>query len=180
MGFSRVVVQRLRAFPGSNPNTTWNTVATSPTFSPTEQRCLLRFDGSALSLWLAAATGALSLQPAASSIAPLWAPHGSNNRKSPNAGRPRIKDEDRPQQTPLGTLQLLARADKAGSQSGTLCRWLHRRDGETAVCRIDGVLSPAKNTAPPPRRTLVPPPWKSASVSTILCAAIWNAAPDCP
>ena len=56
-------------------------------------------------------------------------------------GRHRIKDEDRPQQTPPGTLQLLARADKAGSQIGTLCRRLHRRDGETAVRRIQGVLS---------------------------------------
>ena len=59
-------------------------------------------------------------------------------------GRHRIKDEDRPKQTPLGTLQLLARTDKAGSQIGTLCRWLHRRDGETAVRRIQGVLSLVK------------------------------------
>jgi len=30
-------------------------------------------------------------------------------------GRHRIKEEDRPQKTPLGTMQLLARADRAGS-----------------------------------------------------------------
>jgi hypothetical protein len=32
-------------------------------------------------------------------------------------GRHRIKDEDRPKQTPLTTLQLLSRADRAGAQS---------------------------------------------------------------
>jgi len=59
-------------------------------------------------------------------------------------GRHQIKDEDRPKQTPLGTLQLLARADKVGSQVGALCRGMHRKDGETAVRRIQGVLSLAK------------------------------------
>ena len=46
--------------------------------------------------------------------------------------------------TPLGTLQLPARADRAGSQIGALCRGMHSRDGETAVRRIQGVLSRAK------------------------------------
>ena len=59
-------------------------------------------------------------------------------------GRHRIQDEDRPKQTPLGTLQLLARADKLGSQVGALCRGIHRQDGEAAVRRILGVLSLAK------------------------------------
>ena len=59
-------------------------------------------------------------------------------------GRHRIKDEDRPKQTPLGTLQLLARADKTGSQIGALCRGMHSRDGAPAVRRIQGVLSLAK------------------------------------
>lgn len=59
-------------------------------------------------------------------------------------GRHRIKDEDRPKQTPLGPLQLLARADKFGSQIGTLCRCLHRQEGEAAVRRILGMLSLAK------------------------------------
>jgi hypothetical protein len=59
-------------------------------------------------------------------------------------GRHRIKDEDRPKHTPLGTLQLLARADRTGSQIGALCRGMHSRDGETAVRRILGVLSLAK------------------------------------
>jgi transposase len=59
-------------------------------------------------------------------------------------GRHRIKDEDRPKQTPLTTLQLLSRADKAGAQIGGLCRGMHQKDGETAVRRILGVLSLAK------------------------------------
>jgi hypothetical protein len=59
-------------------------------------------------------------------------------------GRHRIQEEDRPKQTPLGTLQLLARGDKIGAQVGALCRGMHRQDGETAVRRIQGVLSLAK------------------------------------
>ena len=59
-------------------------------------------------------------------------------------GRHRIKDEDRPKKTPLGTLQLLARADKIGSQIGALCRGMYGKDGETAVRRVQGVLSLAK------------------------------------
>jgi transposase len=59
-------------------------------------------------------------------------------------GRHRIKDEDRPKQTPLTTLQLLSRADKAGAQIGALCRGMHQKDGETAVRRILGVLSLVK------------------------------------
>ena len=59
-------------------------------------------------------------------------------------GRHCIHDEDRPKQTPLGTLQLLARADQLGAQVGALCRGMHRKDGETAVRRIQGVLSLAK------------------------------------
>ena len=58
--------------------------------------------------------------------------------------RHRIKDEDRPRKTPLGTTQLLARADKAGSQIGVLCRGMHREHGEIAVRRIQGMLSLAK------------------------------------
>jgi transposase len=59
-------------------------------------------------------------------------------------GRHRIKDEDRPKRTPLTTLQLLARADKAGAQIGAFCRGMHQKDGETAVRRILGVLSLVK------------------------------------
>ena len=59
-------------------------------------------------------------------------------------GRHRIKEEDRPRKTPLGTMQLLVRADRAGSQIGVLCRGMHREHGEIAVRRIQGVLSLAK------------------------------------
>src|SRR5215472_13863337 len=59
-------------------------------------------------------------------------------------GRHRIQEEDRPQKTPFGTMQLLARADRAGSQIGVLCRGIHCEHGEIAVRRIQGVLSLAK------------------------------------
>ena len=59
-------------------------------------------------------------------------------------GGHRIKDEDRPKKTPLGILQLLDRAGKAGAQIGALCREMHQAQGDTAVRRILGVLSLAK------------------------------------
>jgi transposase len=59
-------------------------------------------------------------------------------------GGHRIKDEDRPKQTPLSTQQLLWRADKAGAQIGALCRGMHQANGEIAVRHILGVLSLAK------------------------------------
>src|SRR5476651_1667259 len=59
-------------------------------------------------------------------------------------GRHRIQDQDRPKHTPLGTQQLLCRADFAGEQIGALCRGMHREHGETAVRRIQGMLSLAK------------------------------------
>ena len=63
-------------------------------------------------------------------------------------GGHRIKDEDRPKQTPMGTMQLLCRADKAGSQIGALCRTMHGKEGETSVRRIQGVLSLSKKYGP--------------------------------
>jgi transposase len=59
-------------------------------------------------------------------------------------GGHRIQDQDRPAHTPLGTQQLLSRADHAGSQIGALCRGMHREFGEPAVRRILGMLSLAK------------------------------------
>ena len=59
-------------------------------------------------------------------------------------GGRRIKEEDRPKQTPPGTVQLLIRADKAGRQIGALCHGMHDRDGQAAVRRILGMLSLAK------------------------------------
>ncbi len=59
-------------------------------------------------------------------------------------GRHCIQDQDRPKQTPLGTLQLLSRADKAGSQIGVLCRGMYREHGQTAIRHIQGVLALSK------------------------------------
>lgn len=59
-------------------------------------------------------------------------------------GGHRIQEQDRPKKTPMGTLQLLCRADQAGEQIGALCRGMHREQGEAAVRRIQGVLSLAK------------------------------------
>jgi hypothetical protein len=59
-------------------------------------------------------------------------------------GGHRIKDEDRPKQTPLTTQQLLRRAEVAGPHIGTLCQTLHRMEGQAAVRRILGVLALAK------------------------------------
>ena len=45
----------------------------------------------------------------------------------------RVRAEDNPTKTPLTTVQLLARARRAGSQIGTLCDAIHRQQGEAAV-----------------------------------------------
>ncbi|HEV2381598.1 MAG TPA: IS21 family transposase [Terriglobia bacterium] len=59
-------------------------------------------------------------------------------------GRHRIHDDDRPQRTPLGTLQVLARAEKVGAHIGAFAKALHREQGQTAVRRIQGLLSFSK------------------------------------
>jgi transposase len=51
-------------------------------------------------------------------------------------GGHRIKDEDRPSRTPLGTEQLLHRAERAGRHIGALCQGMHRLQGVPAVRRI--------------------------------------------
>lgn len=56
-------------------------------------------------------------------------------------GRHRIKDEDRSRRTPLGTVQLLARAEKAGPHIGQFSKALFERQAEAAVRRILGLLS---------------------------------------
>jgi transposase len=63
-------------------------------------------------------------------------------------GARRILEEDRPKQTPSGTLQLLIRAGKAGKQIGALCQGMHQKDGEAAVRRILGMLSLVKKYGP--------------------------------
>ncbi len=58
-----------------------------------------------------------------------------------SAGRHRIKEEDRPQRTPNGVVQLLARMATAGEHIGQLCKLMHAQQGELAVRRIQGILS---------------------------------------
>jgi hypothetical protein len=56
----------------------------------------------------------------------------------------RTRAEDRPNKTPLTTVQLLTRTRRAGKNIGTLAEAIHRRQGESAVRRILGVLALAK------------------------------------
>jgi hypothetical protein len=63
-------------------------------------------------------------------------------------GRRRMRDEDRPKRTPPTTVQLLARAARAGDHVGALCQAIHRHDGEAGVRRILGVLAFAKKYGP--------------------------------
>ena len=56
-------------------------------------------------------------------------------------GRHRIKDEDRAKRTPLGTVQLLARAAQAGPHIGQFAKALYELQAEAAIRHIQGVLS---------------------------------------
>lgn len=59
-------------------------------------------------------------------------------------GRRRIEEQDKPSQTPLGTLKLLGRASTVGKHIGELARSLYEREGQVAVRHILGLLSYAK------------------------------------
>jgi transposase len=59
-------------------------------------------------------------------------------------GRRRMRDEDRPKRTPLTTVELLARAARAGDHVGAVCQAIHHHDGEVGVRRILGVLALAR------------------------------------
>jgi transposase len=63
-------------------------------------------------------------------------------------GRHRIDPADNPNKTPVTTVQLLARADRAGSNIGALCHQIHRHEGELGIRHILGVLSLAKKFGP--------------------------------
>ena len=86
----------------------------------------------------------------------------------------RVRPEDNPKTTPVTTVQLLARAARAGDHIGELAKAIHLRQGEAAIRRILGLFSLAKNTVSPPSR--MPPPRHSNSTSmiTVSSAAIWN------
>ncbi len=59
-------------------------------------------------------------------------------------GLHRLKDEDKPKRTPVGTVRLLSRACNAGESIGLVCQAIYHSDGETGVRRILGVLSLVK------------------------------------
>ena len=65
-----------------------------------------------------------------------------------NAAGHRIGPGDSPKKTPLTTVQLLARAARAGSHIGAFCEQIHRHEGEPGIRRILGVLSLAKKFGP--------------------------------
>ncbi len=59
-------------------------------------------------------------------------------------GAHRILDEDRSRRTPLGSQQLLRRAEREGAHIGALCQAMYQLKAEIAVRRILGVLALAK------------------------------------
>jgi len=59
-------------------------------------------------------------------------------------GGHRIRDADRPRRTPPQLLQLLARAHKAGPNTGAISDAIHARQGELGMRRIQGVLQLVK------------------------------------
>ena len=59
-------------------------------------------------------------------------------------GNYRINDEDRSNKTPLSTVQLLARAAKAGPHIGQLCEAIFHNEAELGIRRILGVVALAK------------------------------------
>jgi transposase len=60
-------------------------------------------------------------------------------------GQYAIVPADRPRRTPAETLQLLARAHRAGRAIGQLCTLIHDHDGPLGIRRILGVLALAKH-----------------------------------
>jgi len=59
-------------------------------------------------------------------------------------GRHRLHGGDRPKKTPFTTVQLLARAKRAGTHIGAFCAAIHQHQAEAGIRRILGVLSLAK------------------------------------
>jgi transposase len=63
-------------------------------------------------------------------------------------GRHRTHADDRPSRTPSSTESVLSRARVAGKHTGAVAAEIHRREGETGVRRILGLLSLAKKHGP--------------------------------
>ena len=95
-----------------------------------------------------------------------------------NPGSYRINEEDRSNKTPLSTVQLLARAAKAGTHIGQLCQAIFRNEGELGVRRILGVLSLAKKFGVAAVDDACAAALDLGVESIALCAAIWSAAPS--
>jgi len=72
------------------------------------------------------------------------AARATRNRINSKRGRRAVHPDDRPSRTPPTTIDLLARAGRAGRHIGTVAQRIHAADGEAGVRRILGVLSLAK------------------------------------
>jgi hypothetical protein len=59
-------------------------------------------------------------------------------------GRHKTHDEDRPKKTPSSTESVLSRARAVGKSAGAVASEIHRRDGETGVRRVLGLLGLAR------------------------------------
>ena len=70
------------------------------------------------------------------------------HRRKPRGHRT-VQPQDKPSKTPPTTLNLLARADRAGKSVGALCAEIHRRKEEGGVRKIQGVLSLVKKHGAP-------------------------------
>jgi len=86
-------------------------------------------------------------------------------------GGHRIKEEDRPKKTPLGILQLLDRAGKAGSQIEALCRGITKRRARPPCAAFSACCRWPRSMVPPAWTMPAPPPWKSAFAIIALSAA---------
>jgi transposase len=94
-------------------------------------------------------------------------------------GRHRIKDEDRPKQTPLTTLQLLSAPTEPASRSGHSAAACIRKTARPRYAALWASCRWSRSMAAPRSTTPAPPPWRWASAPiTTLCGVIWNAIPN--
>lgn len=56
-------------------------------------------------------------------------------------GGRRVREEDRPKQTPASTTRLIGDVRRTGHHIGAVCKTMHERDGEASVRRILGIRS---------------------------------------
>ena len=95
-------------------------------------------------------------------------------------GGHRIQDEDRPKHTPLGTQQLLCRADKAGiADRRALPRHAPRAGRDRGAPHSGRAVAGQEVRRRHASRMPAPPRWKWASASTASCAAIWSGIRNC-